>query len=180
MLLNCKRSLTAHKLINIAVVGFYQKAGKISCTINSDKFNTGFTMSEGIKEAEIIAQEWLKASALTATNKDFDAHFNLISQKVRVTGMPGFESISYDDWARASKKDFEDKVVDSVSYEGLKMSAHNDKQVMFKTLESIFVNDGSKKTHGVEVLLELEEDGVWRVIQERIMTGDEIRHVGLM
>ena len=137
-------------------------------------------MSEGKEEAQVIAQEWLEASALTATNRDFDSHFNLISQKVRVTGVPGFESISYEDWARASKKDFEDKVLDSVSYEGLKMSAHNDTQIMFKTLENIFVNDGTNKTQGVEILLELEQDGVWRVIQERVMTGDEIRHVGLM
>ena len=138
-------------------------------------------MSEEKKAAaEIIAREWMDASALTATKRDFDGHFALISKKVRVTGMPGFESISYDDWARASKKDFEDKVLESVSYEGLKMSAHNDKQIMFKTLESIQVNDGTKKTHGVEILLQLEEDAVWRVIQERIMTGDEIRHVGLI
>lgn len=122
----------------------------------------------------------MDASALTATNRDFDGHFNLISKEVRITGMPGFESISYDDWARASKKDFEDKVLESVSYEGLKMLAHNDKQIMFKILESVHVNDGSKKTHGVEILLQLEEDGIWRVIQERIMAGDEIRHVGLM
>ena len=138
-------------------------------------------MSEEKKAAaEIIAREWMDASALTATKRDFDGHFSLISKKVRVTGMPGFESISYDDWARASKKDFEDKVLESVSYEGLKMSAHNDKQIMFKTLESIQVNDGTKKTHGVEILLQLEEDAVWRVIQERIMTSDEIRHVGLI
>lgn len=138
-------------------------------------------MSEEKKAAaQVIVQEWLDASAFTATNRDFDGHFALISKKVRVTGMPGFESISYEDWARASKKDFEDKVLDSVSYEGLKMSAHNDSQIMFKTLESVHVNDGSKKTHGVEILLQCEEDNVWRVIQERIMTGDEIRHVGLM
>lgn len=132
------------------------------------------------KAAQRIAEKWMDDSALTATNKDFDGHFALISKQVRVTGMPGFESISYDDWARASKKDFEDKVLDSVSYEGLKMSAHNDKQIMFKTLENVHVNDGTKKTHGVEIVLQLEEDDVWRVIQERIMTGDEIRHVGLM
>ncbi|MEH6457360.1 MAG: hypothetical protein V7749_13605 [Cocleimonas sp.] len=138
-------------------------------------------MSEEKKAvAEVIVRKWLDASALTATNRDFDGHFALISKKVRVTGMPGFESISYDDWARASKKDFEDKVLDSVSYEGLKMSAHNDSQIMFKTLESVYVNDGTKKTHGVEILLQREEDDIWRVIQERIMTGDEIRHVGLM
>jgi len=138
-------------------------------------------MSEDKKAAaEVIVREWLDASALTATNRDFDGHFSLISQKVQVTGMPGFESISYDDWARASKKDFQDKVLDRVSYEGLKMSAHNDKQIMFKTLETVHVNDGTKKTHGVEIVLQLEEDEVWRVIQERVMTGNEIRHVGLM
>ncbi len=137
-------------------------------------------MSEDIKTYEAIAKKWMDASALTASNSDFDAHFNLISKKVQVTGVPGFESISYDDWARAAEKDFKEGVLQGVSYEGLKMNAHNDTQVMFKTLETIFVNDGSKKTHGVEILLELEEDGVWRVIQERVMTGDEIRHVGLI
>jgi len=71
-------------------------------------------------------------------------------------------------------------VLDSVSYKGFIINAHNDTQIMFKTLESVHVNDGTKKTHGVEIVLQLEEDSVWRVIQERIMTGDEIRHVGLM
>ena len=137
-------------------------------------------MSEENKTPETIAQQWLNASAQTASNNDFDAHFNLISTKVRVTGVPGFESISYDDWKRAAEKDFKEGTLESVSYEGLKMNAHNDTQIMFKTLETIFVNDGTKKTHGVEILIELEEDNVWRVIQERVMTGDEIRHVGLM
>jgi len=138
------------------------------------------TISEDKKTPEEIAQQWMDASAQTAFEKAFDAHMDLISKKVRVTGVPGFESISYDDWARAAEKDFKDEVLVSVSYEGLKMNAHNETQIMFKTVETIFVNDGSKKTHGVEILLELEEDGVWRVIQERVMTGDETRHVGLM
>ncbi|MGB0849396.1 MAG: nuclear transport factor 2 family protein, partial [Thiolinea sp.] len=122
------------------------------------------------KTPAMIAQEWMDASAKTATERDFDAHFNLISKKVRVTGVPGFESISYDDWARASEKDFKDGVLVSVTYNGLKMTAHNDTQIMFKTLETILANDGSQKMQGVEVLIELEEDGVWRVIQERVMT----------
>jgi len=51
---------------------------------------------------------------------------------------------------------------------------------MFKTLEIIQVKNEGAKTQGVEVLIELEEDGVWRVIQERVMTGDETKHLGLM
>lgn len=132
------------------------------------------------KSPAMIAQEWLDASALTATNKQFDEHFNLISKKVRVTGVPGFESISYDDWARASEKDFKDNVLEKVTYDGLKMNAHNDTQIMFKTLETVFVNDDIDKQHGVEILLQKEDDGVWRVIQERVLTTDETRHVGLL
>lgn len=132
------------------------------------------------KSPAMIAQEWMDASAKTAKDGDFDAHFELISKKVRVTGVPGFDSISYDDWARAAEKDFKEGTLESVSYDGLKMTANNETQIMFKTLETIHVNDGSIKTQGVEILIEKEEDGVWRVIQERVMTGDEIRHVGLM
>ena len=130
-------------------------------------------------DPEKIAQEWLDASAQTASDKLFDEHFNLISKKVRVTGVPGYESISYDDWARQSKQEFEDNIIQKVSYEGLKMSAFNDTQIMFKTIESVIANDGTGHSYGVEILLQKEDDGVWRVIQERVMTEDETRHVGL-
>jgi hypothetical protein len=132
-----------------------------------------------LREPEVIAQEWLDASAKTATDKDFTAHFNLISKKVRVTGVPGYDSISYDDWARQSEQEFKENILKSVSYEGLKMTAHNDTQIMFKTIEFIFANDGTSRSHGVEILLEKEPDNVWRVIQERVMTEDETSHVGL-
>lgn len=100
-----------------------------------------------------IAQAWLDASAETATNKQFDEHFNLISKKVRVTGMPGYDSVSYDDWARQSKQEFADNVLKSVSYSGLKLLAANDHQIMFKTIESVVANDDTKRSHGVEILL---------------------------
>lgn len=128
---------------------------------------------------ETIAQDWLDASARTASNKLFDEHFDLISKKVRVTGVPGYESISYDDWARQSKQEFADNIIQKVNYEGLKMTAFNETQIMFKTIETVKANDGSGHSHGVEIVLEKECDGVWRVIQERVMTEDETKHVGL-
>jgi hypothetical protein len=127
-----------------------------------------------------IAQKWLDTSAFTATNKQFDAHFNLISKHVRVTGVEGFESVSYDDWARQSKQEFEDNVLKSVHYKGLKLLATNERQIMFKTVESIRANDGNHKAHGVEILLEIEADGVWRAKQERVLSDNESRHDGLM
>ncbi len=127
-----------------------------------------------------IAQKWLDASAFTATNNQFKEHFNLISKKVRVTGVYGYESISYDDWARQSEQEFKDNVLKSVSYEGLKLLATNETQIMFKTIETVLANDGERKVQGVEILLTQEEDGVWRVTQERVMTNAESVHDGLM
>ena len=47
-------------------------------------------MSEDIKKYQAIAQQWMDASALTASNNDFDAHFNLISKKGTGDRCPGF------------------------------------------------------------------------------------------
>jgi hypothetical protein len=130
--------------------------------------------------ATTIAQQWLNDSARTATNKEFEAHFNLISKRVKVTGVEGFESVSYEDWARQSEQEFKDGVLESVSYKGLKIQATNDYQIMFKTVELVVANDGMCKSHGVEILLEREEDTIWRAKQQRVLSDAEARHDGLM
>lgn len=127
-----------------------------------------------------IAKKWLEASALTATNKQVEEHFNLISKSVKVTGVPGFDSISYDDWTRQCEQDFKEGLLEGVSYDSLKLIATNENQIMFKTVETIFINDGKRKIHGVEILLTHEDDGVWRVTQERVLTDAECVHDGLM
>lgn len=133
-----------------------------------------------VEDATTIAQEWLDASASTATNRQFEEHFNLVSKKVKITGVPGYDSISYDDWSRQSKIDFKEGLLKSVSYKGFKLVATNERQIMFKTIETVCGTDGTKRAHGVEILLGREEDGVWRVTQERVQTDDESRHDGLI
>jgi len=126
-----------------------------------------------------IAKKWLTDSATTATNHQFAEHFDLISKKVRVTGVPGLESVGYNDWARQSEQEFKDKIIQRVSYQRFKLLATNERQIMFKTVETVIANDGTQKTHGLEVLLE-DEGGTWRVIQERVLSDAESKHDGLM
>ena len=45
---------------------------------------------------------------------------------------------------------------------------------MFKTLETVEGTDGSLNVHGVEIVIRKEEDGKWRVTQERILASDEM------
>jgi hypothetical protein len=118
--------------------------------------------------------EFLAVMAETANKLDLDAHMNLISKEVSVYGVPGFEVITYEDWFNQCKHEFENKLLSKVSYEGLNILAETADRVMFKSLETVEGSDGSVNTSGIEFILQKEEDGHWRVGQERILPDDEL------
>jgi len=126
-----------------------------------------------------VARDWLDALARTANAKDFAAHMDLISKEVQVFGVPGFEVIGYDDWARQSEHEFSAGILARVSYQGLKVQAMTPGRVMFKTLETLETSDGETQTQGVEIVIVQENDGVWRVTQERVLTPEEAKFDGL-
>ncbi len=126
-----------------------------------------------------VARDWLDALARTANTKDFAAHMDLISKQVQVFGVPGFEVIGYDDWARQSEYEFSAGILVRVSYQGLKVQAMTPGRVMFKTLETLETSDGETQTQGVEIVIVQESDGVWRVTQERVLTQEEAKFDGL-
>ncbi len=104
-----------------------------------------------------IVQEWLAALARTANARDYPAHMDLISKEVKVYGVPGFEVIDYDDWARQCQHEFEAGLLKRVTYEGLKVRTMTPGSVMFKVKET---------------------DGKWRVVQERMLAADELEFDG--
>jgi len=118
--------------------------------------------------------EFLAVMAETANKLDLDAHMNLISKEVSVYGVPGFEVITYEDWYNQCKHEFENKLLKKVNYEGLNILAETADRVMFKSLETVEGSDGSANTSGIEFIIQKEEDGQWRVSQERILPDDEL------
>ncbi|MBD3670227.1 MAG: hypothetical protein HUJ29_05580 [Gammaproteobacteria bacterium] len=130
--------------------------------------------------SETIARQWLEASARTATDKQFTEHMDLISKRVSVTGVEGFDSIDYDAWYRVSEKEFAEGILKSVRYDGLKMLDSSESQVRFKTFEVVEASDATINAHGIEVMLEREADGKWRLLEERVLTEDEARQDGLV
>ena len=129
---------------------------------------------------ENIARQWLTDAASTANNKNYEAHMNLISRNVSLQGVPGFDNIGYDDWAAQCKHEFDNNILKSVSYDGFKLIADTDTRIMFKTFESVEATDGTINAQGIEVLLEKEADGVWRLVQERVLPDDETAHDNLI
>ena len=123
-----------------------------------------------------IAQQWLDDSAQTATAYDLTAHMNLISKRVVLSGVPGFDSIGYDDWFAQCEHEFTNRLLKSVSYKGLKLIVDSDSRIMFKTYETVIGTDNQINAQGIEVLIEKEADGVWRLTQERVLSAQESAH----
>ncbi len=120
------------------------------------------------------AEAMLEALALTANTGEYTAHMDLISKTVSVYGVPGFDVIGYDDWARQCKYEFDEGILKQVSYEGLRVVTLTPDNVLFKTIETVEGTDGKINCQGVEILIRKEADGKWRVVQERILTVDEV------
>lgn len=121
-----------------------------------------------------VAERFLAALAHTANERDYAAHMDLISQKVQVFGVPGFEVIDYNDWANQCRHEFEQGLLKRVSYDGMKVVTMTPGRVMFKTMETVEATDGTANTNGVEIMVEKERDGRWRVVQERVLPPEEI------
>jgi len=126
--------------------------------------------------SEEIAKQWLTDASASATNKNYETHMDLISKKVSLQGIPGFENISYNEWAKQCRHEFENNVLKSVRYDGFKMIVDTPNRIMFKTFETVEGTDGTINGQGIEVLIKKEDDGKWRLVQERILPADEAAH----
>lgn len=129
-----------------------------------------------IAAAEAIVNTWLTAIVDTASQHDHTAHMNLISKNISLSGVPGFENIGFDDWSNQCKDEFEIKLISEIKYQGLKIRAATDSRIMFITEETVIANDGTQNQHGIECLLDVEDDGTWRLSQQRVLTEDETAH----
>ena len=121
-----------------------------------------------------IIKTFLSDMAQTASQHDLEKHMNLISKQVEVFGVPGFETISYDDWFRQCENEFKEKLIKSVTYENIDIIDSDESIIMFKTIEHIETKDKAKKTSNVLIAITNEDDGKWRVTQERILPTDEL------
>ena len=130
--------------------------------------------------SEKIAQQWLNDVAASANALELEQHMNLISKRVALTGVPGFDTIGYDDWHAQCAHEFKQGLLKSVDYRGLKMIVDGDTRIMFKPWETVIGKDNETRAQGIEVLIEKENDGVWRLTQERVLSDEESAHDGLV
>lgn len=122
------------------------------------------------------AQSFLDVMASTANDLNLKEHMNLISKEVSVFGVPGFDVIGYQDWYNQCQHEFENKLLKKVSYQGLNILAETPERIMFKSIETVEASDGETNSNGIEFIIQKEDDGQWRVMQERILPDDEFEN----
>jgi hypothetical protein len=125
------------------------------------------------ERAQQIAEKWLTHAAESAGQKDLEGHMGMISKRVSVQGVPGFDNIDYDTWYGQCKHQFENAMIKSIAYKGFNLVGATETQINFTVFEMVAGTDGTLNEQIVEMSLEKEDDDVWRLVQERVLIEND-------
>jgi hypothetical protein len=125
------------------------------------------------EQAQQVAEQWLNQSAETAAQKDLEAHMGMISKRISVLGVPGFDNIDYDTWYTQCRHQFENAMIKSIAYKGFNLVSSTESKVVFTVFERVVGTDDSLNEQVVEMSLEKEGDGAWRLVQERVLIEND-------
>jgi len=125
------------------------------------------------ERAQQIAEQWLTRAVESAGQKDLEGHMGMISKRVSLQGVPGFDNIDYDKWYEQCRHQFENAMIKSIAYKGFNLISATETQIMFTVLEMVVGADGTLNEQIVEMSLEKEEDDVWRLVQERVLIEND-------
>ena len=125
------------------------------------------------ERAQQIAEQWLTQAVESAGKKDLEGHMGMISKRVSLQGVPGFDNIDYDTWYKQCRYQFENAMIKSIAYKGFNLVSATETQIIFTVFEMVMGADGTLNEQIVEMSLEKEDDGVWRLVQERVLIEND-------
>ncbi len=129
------------------------------------------------EHAQQIAEQWLSRAAESAAQKDLKGHMGMISKRVSLQGVPGFDNIDYDAWYKQCRHQFENAMIKSIGYKGFNLISATETQIKFSVFETVVGEDDTLNEQIVEMSLENEDNDVWRLVQERVLIeNDEMRN----
>src|SRR5210317_1859487 len=97
----------------------------------------------------------------------------MITKRVSLQGVPGFDNIDFDAWSAQFKNQFENDTIVSITHGGLELIFDIESQIMLKSTETVLKTDGTVNQQSVEMILEREDNAVWRFVQERVSPEED-------
>jgi len=115
-----------------------------------------------------IAEDWLKAISQSVKNQDINDHMRLVSKHVCVYGIPGIDSLNYQQWLYRRHNEFLRNRLFSLQYRIIRIKTDQQRRLGFEVEEQMMATEGKAVIIRKDILLEREEDDHWRVVEERI------------
>ncbi len=115
-----------------------------------------------------IVETWTHQIAETIKRRDIDAHMQLVSSEVQVFGMPSKAVIYYDEWRERRKLELKTGELLSINYTIQKIITSMPRRITFSARENLLNNKRKVIILDKMIVLEKEQDDVWRVVEETI------------
>lgn len=122
--------------------------------------------------SKVLVQNWLEKLAETASKGNVDAHMELISENINVLDEPGNRNLDYHDLAEYCRSRFQANAPIRVSYQDMHIKTMTPARVKFIATETVEQPDCVDQ-RGLEFIIQREDDGRWRAVQERLLTAGD-------
>lgn len=120
-----------------------------------------------MSQQEMIYQ-WLDSMSRSVSARDLEQHMSLVSQHVKVYGVPGQDAIDYSGWRQRRQNEFAHNLLARLSYKVIRIKTQALRRVAFEVEETMAARNGKAVVLDKDIMLELEADEKWRVVEEKI------------
>lgn len=115
-----------------------------------------------------IVEHWTFQIAQTIQQRDIDAHMQWVSTKVQVYGMPSKAVILYNEWRERRQLELKTGELLSINFTIQKIISSMQRRIAFRAQENLLNNNREVVILDKTIILEKEQDHVWRVVEESI------------
>lgn len=117
---------------------------------------------------QTIIGNWLKQLTRSVETRDLTAHMQLISEQVKVYGLPGGQIVDYSQWKKRRHTEFSQAQLLALGYRLINIKTIALLRLVFHVEETMQACNGMCVFIDKDIILELEADDHWRVVEERI------------
>jgi hypothetical protein len=101
-------------------------------------------------------------------SQDLERHMALVSRHVQVYGVPGHSSLNYEQWLARRRNELHNKLLAGLSYKLVNIKNQGLRRIAFRVEETMTARNGKAVWLMKDIILELEQDEKWRVVEEKI------------
>ena len=128
--------------------------------------------------AEQIIRAWCLDLSNSVKQQDLDSHMRLVSERVQVYGMPKTSTINYKEWKLRRQYEFNNNEILALNFIKTRLINCTQKRLRFHTDQTMLGKDGMMVRLDKNITLELEDDMIWRVVEEKINSW-KVQHLDM-